>query len=270
MNPTARFLTITRDDLFDLTRELMGAVAPAFLTDPAQPLRVGINGTLRSGKKIIADAGRAHLLDPDTAVMAGKEGADEYWTGTRAGQACEIRFIDMAYSGRSEYSRRMTQSLATRAQSPMDEWLDYSNEEKYAAFTGNRTAGGIDFVQNPSFHAPQMDLNLYIEAHFQDTIGYDYPRHQTAAPGIRKDFVDAVRDSKWARYVEIEVNSERLQGSDEFNAMFINLSPFCRVTEPVMGLTGRIKQMLFIPQERDVPGVPPQRALIYNRAPVSP
>jgi hypothetical protein len=37
-----------------------------------------------------------------------------------------------------------------------------------------------------------------------------------------------------------------------------------------MGLTGRIKQMLFIPQERDVPGVPPQRALIYNRAPVSP
>ena len=53
---TAQFLTVCRDDLFDLTRRIFTAVNDDVLRDARNPLLVGVNGTMESGKKIISDA----------------------------------------------------------------------------------------------------------------------------------------------------------------------------------------------------------------------
>ena len=252
---TARFLTASRDDLFALTRRLMAAVCAADLPrDVAAPLLVGVSGSLQSGKKIITDAAVESLFDPGTAVMDGKAGYDEYWRGTRDGNAFGVNYIDMAYPYRSEYSESFAaQRRAIRG-------CDNDMTTKFNDFCAARTLPGVTFVQNPASFNDRCGLTIYIENRaLQEPVGYKIPRLHLAPNGLKTAFANLSSQQPWARLVEIEIRDPRLLASPAFADEFIAFGPYCRV--PERAETGakkwhrRLQEMVFIDQEIEPRGL---------------
>lgn len=252
---TARFLTASRGDLFAMTRQLLAAVAAADLPcDSSAPLMIGVNGSLQSGKKIIADAAVEMLFDPGSAAMEGKAGYDEYWRGTRGGASFEVDYIDMAYPYRADYSPR----LATLR--PLGRGQDNSMDLKFMDFCAMRTAPGVTFVQNPSSFGERCGITLYIENRsLQVPVGYKVPRLHLAPNSLKTAFASLSGGNDWARLVEIEIRDQRLLVSPAFGERFIPFAPYCRV--PDLEHTGvkkwhkRLQKMALIDQEIEPRGI---------------
>ena len=132
-NVKIELITSSREDLFDISRRLAQAIEPQFLHDAANPVFVAVNGSLESGKKIISDALREELLGSTSLCsFKGRNGYDEYWTGTVQGKAVEMDYIDAAY--RSNYHIRALNYLS-------------HNQLEYI-FLKQRETGGITVIQN--------------------------------------------------------------------------------------------------------------------------
>ena len=221
---TAHFLTVCRNDLFDLTRRVFAAVNDDVLCDPRRPLMVGVNGTMESGKKIIADATVEHLFDEGTAVREGVDGRDEYWTGLRDDHFLEIDYIDTAYQDREEYSPRLQHDRL-----PVDrDWRETQRYgEKIYLFLRQRSEGGITFLQNAHTEMPQPGLSFFIEKTRGPIVNYNEPRWIDTPLSLRYAFQSMAAKNMWARFVTIDVRDPRLLNDARFMTDLRAFSPFC-------------------------------------------
>lgn len=219
MTITARFVTVSRDDLFAMTRALLDVIKGGMLQDPADPVVVAVTGSGNSGKKIVADAARDALLG-ESARMGGLEGMDEYWTGHHNGEPCEVHFIDtFFYEG---YSNKNIH------------FADYA--QAMGHFMDTRTQGGLTVVQNPyevsgepanSASAPSPALSVHIES----PLGGANATPPGEPPRWRNDsllsrfFAARATRAPWLRYVEVALNDPRLQEPVSAHRAFAAISP---------------------------------------------
>lgn len=224
---TAQFMTVCRDDLFALTRRVFSAVNPDVFRDARQPLMVGVNGTMESGKKIIADAVVEYLFDKDTAVREGHGGRDEYWTGLRGNHFLEIDYIDTAYQDREEYSPRL-QHDRLPADRVLRETQIYG--EKIYLFLRQRSEGGITFLQNAHTEMPQPGLSFFIEKARGPLVNYTEPRWHDTPLSLRYTFQSMAEKNYWTRFVTMDVRDKRLLNDERFMADLRAFSPFCTLT----------------------------------------
>ena len=229
---TAQFLTVTRDDLFDLTRRIFSAVNDDTLRDPQRPLLVGVNGTMESGKKIIADAAVEYMYEEGTAVREGHNGRDEYCTGLRNGRFLEIDYIDTAYQDREEYSPRLQHNRLPR-DADRQETQRYG--EKIYLFLRQRSEGGITFLQNAHIEMPQPGLSIFIEKSRGRAVKYLEPRWLDTPLPLRYEFQSLANKNFWTRFVTIDVRDERLLNDDRFMADFRAFSPYCALPHRYVG-----------------------------------
>lgn len=224
---TAQFITVARADLFALTQRIFESVPDDALRDPANPLTVGVNGTMESGKKIIADAAVEYLFDKDTAAREGIGGRDEYWTGQRGARPFEIDYIDVAYQDREEYSPRLQHD-----QLPADRDLRATQRygEKIYLFLRQRAAGGITFLQNAQNEMSQPSLSFFIEKTSGSILSYTDPRWVDTPLSMRYEFQSIARKNFWTRLVSVDVRDERLLDDSRFMADFRAFSPFSTLT----------------------------------------
>jgi hypothetical protein len=225
---TAQFLTMERDHLFDLTRRLFAAVNPDVLRDAQSPLTVGVNGMLSTGKKIISDAALDVFMDAENRVMEGKAGYDEYWTGTRAGAAVEIDYIDMAYPYRAEYSPRVGPPTPQCGRFPSRPAGD-DRQEKMKVFMGWRQHGGVTFLQNAHDDMPDTGMSIFIERPRGSLVNYSGARHVDTPLALRDMFRSVGEKAPWVRFVEVNVRDERLLADENFMRNLTVFGPFCRL-----------------------------------------
>jgi hypothetical protein len=224
---TVQFITVARDDLFALARRVFESVNHDVLRDPGNPLMVGVNGTMESGKKIIADAAVEYLFDKDTAVRDGICGRDEYWTGQRGGHPLEIDYIDTAYQDREDYSSRL-QHKRLPQDCDLRETQRYG--EKIYLFLRQRTEGGITFLQNAHTEMPQPGLSIFVEKSRGRIVKYTDARWLEAPLSVRYEFQSIANKNFWTRFVTMDVRDERLLGDQRFMNDLRAFSPFCLLT----------------------------------------
>ena len=220
---TAQFITVSRADLFALTQRIFESVNDDVLRDARNPLVVGVNGTMESGKKIIADAAVEYLFDKDTALREGFAGRDEYWTGLRGGRMFEIDYIDTAYQDREGYSPFL-QHDRIPADRDLRETQRYG--EKIYLFLRQRAEGGITFLQNAHQEMPQPGLSFFIERSRGRIVKYLEPRWLDTPLSLRTEFQLLSNRVSWSRFVTIDVRDERLLNDERFMADFRAFSPF--------------------------------------------
>jgi hypothetical protein len=217
---------VCRDDLFDLTRRVFAAAGRDVLGDPVRPLVVGVNGTLESGKKIITDAAVESLFEDGTAVMEGRAGRDEYWTGLHNGRLMEIDYIDAAWPGHDEYSPRIEKNARFTRRHGV------AHDSKLSVFMKQREEGGITFLQNAHEEIPEPGLSFFIERTRGTIMNYTEPRKLDTPLALRDAFQTMGAKNPWARFVEINVRDERLLQDSRFMDAFIAFAPFCRLETP--------------------------------------
>ncbi|MBU0800316.1 MAG: hypothetical protein KKA05_04865 [Alphaproteobacteria bacterium] len=234
----AHFLTVQRDDLFDLTRRICAMLPDDVMNDKDRPLVVGVNGTLQSGKKIISDAAIEALFDAGTAVMDGKAGYDEYWTGQRHGVPLEIDYVDMAYPYRREYSPRLDLPLIDGKRYPTPRRGD-DNNKKLTDFMIQRDGGGITFLQNALLDYPAPGLSFFIETDRGATVNYSPACKLEATFALRDRFQAMGAKNPWARFVGVQVVDERLLRDAPFMDALVAFAPFCKIEPagPAMNVT---------------------------------
>jgi hypothetical protein len=228
---SAHFLTVQRDDLFDLTRRICAVLPDDVMNDKGRPLVVGVNGTLQSGKKIISDAAIESLFDAGSAMMDGKAGYDEYWTGQRHGAPLEIDYVDMAYPYRREYSPRLDLPLIDGKRYPTPSTGD-DRDKKLQDFMVQRRAGGITFLQNGLGEYRAAGLSFFIETDRGAAVSYSAPQKLQASFALRDRFQAMGAKNPWARFVAVEVADERLLRDKPFMDALVAFAPFCKI-EPI-------------------------------------
>ncbi len=215
---TARFITVEREDLFDMTRRLIGAVETGLLQDTQDPVLVSVIGSPNCGKKIVADAAREILFDTPP-VMTGQSGHDEYWTGMRAGAPMEFHYMDSAY-GHNFSNEELNNRQCRR--------------ERIDIFKNFRQAGGMTVIQNID-EASNRDADITftikkrlfeIEQPYRDP----GPDRDNGKKIVRRDkelmnqFNAEAESHPWLRYVEVEVHNPRLLKSPQFREAFSSLA----------------------------------------------
>lgn len=226
--------TISRDDIVALSRAIARVIPQNFMNDPDRPVQIGVSGSIRSGKKIVADFGRAQILgisgdnlgfakqkkflpeadlrdifNTRSYVAAGQKEYDEFVLGKCKGDIVEVSFINMSW--RCGYSFPYYKSAKRRA---------YSDIERVAAlregFKAYREYGGVSYVHNAQACGFDFDLAVRIEDEciqrkIQDKkLGIGLMQDCYIAD-ILSHFSTAEHwDEDWLRYVEVEIPNQRL------------------------------------------------------------
>lgn len=170
------FRTSSRDDLFQLGYILADGLPDDVLQHADRALLIAIDGSWKSGKKIIPDAMREKLFE-DTPRLSGKEDFDERWFGHHKSRDLEFDFLNAAWGmGYSDLSLRGV----------------HNDDEKVTNFQQNRKDGGLTFVHNNAAFAEKADISIEIK------------KNSASDP------------NSWERNVAITVRDPRLLASPEF------------------------------------------------------
>jgi hypothetical protein len=195
-------VTTQRQDIFALGRLLVQGIDERFFKDPEKPILISLNGSLESGKTIIAEEGR-RILIPQATLANGNKGYDEIWAGQRNGRPFEIGYIDANW--------------ALRDFRTVDGNDDYSDAGFAAeSFLKNRRSPGITYVQNSGdAFSEKADICLLIQK-------YRYGR----GPFIQKEEDGRLKSAynhfsrerciPWTRYISLYVRNPELRHSTQF------------------------------------------------------
>lgn len=206
MGVKVSLVTTTRADMFDVSRKLFNVLDHEFLVEKDKPVVIGVSGSIRSGKKIVADAMRAELLG-STALSRGREGRDEFWAGEFYGRPVEFDYIDIAF--------------AIGYQTPELNNFDYI--ERRDAFLRQRKHGGITVIQNNE-NRERIGLDIWVESRNHGFLYTGSEGRKAGHSGLAAAFNSAASTSTWTRYLEIEVMDERLLASGRFMMAVAELS----------------------------------------------
>jgi hypothetical protein len=141
--------------------------------------------------------------------MAGRDGYDEYWTGTHNGTPLALHYIDAAWG--AGYSN--SQLNGSRDRKALDAFM-----------RARKDVGGITILQNPGTYAADKGIGFFVENNKDHAVDYDLP-HCRRHGAVRRAFNKAAHGNTWARYVEVEVRDERLLASDKFRTAFAAFAP---------------------------------------------
>lgn len=247
---SARFLTRTRDDLFDLSRRLFGAIDDEFLTNGRRPLIVCVNGSQTAGKRIITDAAMEVLFDAEP-TMDGKRNHDEYWTGRRNGKRMEVDFIDAAYNVPTVYSHRIHEL----APAMHDEFMtmEQKHYQTVSAFLDQREYGGVSFLQNSSFRGGHAHIRIEIESRMGYRVDEQTEKFQKERKALRETFNMVFENSReWARFVRVDVHDEQLIASRKFADAFSAFAPACAY-KPQQTKLQKLRNVFFTSQSAPLP-----------------
>lgn len=216
-------ITTTREELFDISDMLAEAIAP-FLRDRARPVVIAVNGSLESGKKIIADGLRERLLSSASpAAFTGREGYDEYWKGVSPdGSPVEMTYLDAGWRSQHRAGYHSTainpRNIIGAPQAEPQSFSQFIN-----AFLSDRSAGGVSVIQNTEHYGEEEedvkpDVEVWIQRrHHVNIVGPPKPSRLPERGKLTQDF-KALDDSakSWARFVRITVFDQRLKETDTF------------------------------------------------------
>lgn len=195
--------TISRDDIVELTRRITKAIPPHLLKDIQRPLGVSVDGSFRSGKKIIADYALMSLFSPVGLVKGCMEN-DEYCDGIYDGQNITVSFINTAWP-RTSFSFYGEDS--------------YSLDTIRRAHKETRTnEAGIMFIHNDMEFQAAADLSIWLENDKKTLVNNERSRCQTKLDVRLKEHIDANNEKarEWPRYFEITVRHPDLLRSTQF------------------------------------------------------
>lgn len=205
----AELILRSRREMFYMARTLASALPNEALHDESRPLLVSVRGSLGCGKKIIADAMREYLTGT-TAMsglknISGREGYDEYWLGIVRGKEVELAYIDAAWLG--GYSDDF--NLAS-----------FSPHMVRQQFMWQRTKPGVAFVHNDFSLGMGMSstkrLAVWVEqAGVSNVDGPDRVQQSKLAVAFENARLQDP-DNQWLRYVEVNVDDDRLLNSPKF------------------------------------------------------
>ncbi|MAH04512.1 MAG: hypothetical protein CL561_03030 [Alphaproteobacteria bacterium] len=227
--------TISRDDLIALSRGIARAVPHNFLMHKDRPVKIGVSGTIRSGKKIVADYGRAEILGVagdtkdlafakhkkvkseddlrDIFVAHGYDAAglpehDEFVCGLHKGDVVEVSFMNMSW--RCGYSFSYYKNANSHV---------YNDHERvpalYDGYLAHRDYGGIAYIHN----AAEMGIDFDVEVDVNDdVISQNQGDDLCFIPDLLWCFNQrAGWDKNWLRYVEVRIPNEILAQQSGLN-----------------------------------------------------
>ncbi|MEC7703232.1 MAG: hypothetical protein VYC19_10805 [Pseudomonadota bacterium] len=210
---TYKTLTISRQDLIDFSERLAACLPPDFLKNLGRPLRIAVNGSLQSGKKIIPDFMRDTLLSADAVNgRTGNVNYDEKVSGRLADQDIDISYIDLAWD---QYVFSFYDPDAHGAP------CTWSNQKTLDSHLQGHSEMGVAFIQNADSRrvlghinaAP--DISIWVEKD-------DYRQNQRFLKSqkcfglgqkLAENFSKASIDEGWGRYIEVELHTPELQES---------------------------------------------------------
>lgn len=203
----AELILRSRREVFYMARLLASALPNEALHDDNEPLLVSVRGSLGCGKKIIADAMREYLTGT-TAMsglknISGREGYDEYWLGVVRGKEIELSYIDAAWL--SGYSDDFNLS-------------SFGAHMVRQQFMWQRDKPGVAFVHNDFSLEIENKKRLAVwveKAGAANVDGPDRVGKSKLAVAFEKARLEDP-DNQWLRYVEVNVNDERLLKSPKF------------------------------------------------------
>lgn len=205
----AELILRSRREMFYMARTLASALPTEVLHDDAGPLLVSVRGSLGCGKKIIADAMREYLTGT-TAMsglknISGREGYDEYWLGVVRGKEVELAYIDAAWL--SGYSDDFNLS-------------SFGAHMVRQQFMWQRKKPGVAFVHNDFSLGVGMGgtkrIAVWVEqAGVSNVDGPDRVQKSKLAVAFEQARLQDP-DNKWLRYVEVNVDDDRLLKSPKF------------------------------------------------------
>ena len=210
---TYKTLTISKQDLIDFSERLAACIPPDFLKQLGRPLRVSIEGSFSSGKKIIPDYMRDTLLSADAVNgRTGNVNYDEKVSGRLADQEIEISYIDLAWE------RRLFSFYDEDAHGSGCSWSDQAILDTHLE---SHSEMGVAFIQNADSKRvlghinAEADISIWVEKD-------DYRQNQRFLKSqkcyglgqkLAENFSKASIDEGWGRYIEVELHNPELQQS---------------------------------------------------------
>jgi hypothetical protein len=184
-------ITTKRDDLFSIGRVIAESLDSAFLTEPAKPVLIAINGCFQSGKSIIAEAGREALIGK-TEMSGGKKDDHEQWIAQRQDG---FGTIEIGYS---------------------DGY--HNSDKKFDELSRQRKHGGISYLQNTlelnKSDKHEVDIEVWIESPGRYPISGESRADCSPLAGIYNQ--QSNRKSQWTRYIEIVIHNPKIAASKKF------------------------------------------------------
>jgi len=213
--------TIARQDIIDLSRAIARCIPSNFMTERGTPVRIAVQGSYQSGKKIVADYGRSEIFGiGDERLKFGGDAAhaniitsafnaqsaltsyghdehDEYVYGACGEQMYEVSFINLAWVG--GFSKAIPQKS--------------SDADKLAAHLAQRSYGGIAYLHNCVDFITHPDISVHIES---ESFAADIDGKQYHCCDVSSAIEDACNTDKheilpeWCRFVRVTVHNEAL------------------------------------------------------------
>jgi hypothetical protein len=223
MSVTYGVFTISRQDIVDLSRAIARCIPLSFMAERSAPVRIAVQGSYCSGKKIIADYGRSEVFgitdetlkfggdlahhnicasafnESATLTSYGHDEHDEYVYGAcgKAKQMLEVSFINLAWA--AGYSKAIPHKV--------------SDADKLTAHLAQRSHGGITYMHNCVSFITQPDITVHIESEgfTADAAGRKY--HCCDVSSAIEDACDSDKHEilpEWCRFVQVTVHNEVL------------------------------------------------------------
>lgn len=208
-------ITVTRDDLFDLSHVLSQATKAVF-PDTRKSLNMSVRGSYSSGKSIIPEIIREDIFgEACDNNVSGLKDHDEYWVREINGETCEFDYFDLAWIS---YNRKELQK-------------DVYAEREKASFA-LRQHPGITVIQNKR-NDNDVDINIWVEKVDGAIVGFDADDQASIringmcrlnASGFRQELMKAEKIDPWARYVSVAFNAELVSDTPELRKVIDILS----------------------------------------------
>jgi hypothetical protein len=222
--------TIARQDIVDLSRAIARCIPSSFMTDRAAPVRIAVQGSYQSGKKIVADYGRSEIFGiADEKLKFGGDAAhknilasafnakaaltsyghdehDEYVYGPCGEDMREVSFMNLAWL--AGFSKAIPRKV--------------SDADKLAAHLAQRSHGGIAYLHNCLDFIVKPDITVHIESESfsADAEGKQY--HCCDVSSAIEDACDSEKHEvlpEWCRFVKVTVHNEALDQQSGLSEM---------------------------------------------------
>lgn len=233
-------ITIAREDIVRFSRALAAYIPQEFLINKARPVVISVEGSIRSGKKIIADAGRDGLFlveEPQFVKNASHRKGVRHAYALMAQSAVDgvsrvfngfsSKPHDISVSGYKEYDEYAIKALQgqpvevsfinlawSEGYSFDDLVLDDKDLSFFDSHKAMRKHGGIIYAHNGGnfFRRLQTpDIEIWFETgQSKSYIASEGLRRLRFDKGQLQDCFAGRYAPDWLRYIEIRINNQAL------------------------------------------------------------
>lgn len=233
--------TVMRNDIIELTERITNAIPPHLLTNMKAPLTVSVDGTMGSGKKIVADYARRALL-PQMPDVTGNKEYDEYCDGIFKGKQITVSFINVAWNNGYSFEQACGDS----------EDILTSKHKNHRTHTP-----GALFVHNHRTLNSQSDLAIWVECETHWPVHYAQRRIGDFSHRLDDHMTDheLYHGKARPRYIEVTVRNKDLLNCQTFMQELrdMNMLPVSEKEkkEPVFRAKTLYEELKLVPDPED-------------------